>query len=115
MGRSVTGGAYCDGNIRSGRSRRRNDTDLQLWTRRTSTGENLGMDRPLLVAMDGRGEDDLEAEAIRELCEVAGRWARTLPVSSPWQPACMKVQRWCALSLRQRSQLLHQPSRAQAG
>lgn len=55
------------------------------------TGENLGMDRPLLVAMDGRGltDEELEAGFLEEALELTERWATRLPASSRWSPTCV--------------------------
>lgn len=71
------------------------------------------MDRPLKLVPEPRGVpvEELEAGAMRDLMEVAAKWAVELPTSSEWRDACVSMQRACALSLRSRRLLLRQSGR----
>lgn len=78
------------------------------------------MQRPVLVAVPQREAEDeaemkaLEAEALRELCGVAGKWLHTLPASSSWRAIFERVHQACLTALRHRSRQLQQSRDRQA-
>lgn len=75
-------------------------------TTHTGTGWEYSMSerqRPLLAVVTPDPEtvptEKLEADFLREACELAARWTSRLPASSSWRGACVEIHRACADSL----------------